>query len=212
VSAKVSIASETTPRPAGTRQLTHSRSMIALAAGMLATIALSAAAGPRDDGQLAAERGDYGAALRAWRPLAQHGDAAAQYDLGLMYADHRGVPQDYRQAMTWYRKAADQGYARAQDAIGDMYYLAVGVAQDLGQAAKGYRPAQTSLGILYANGSGVPRDYVQAYMWFTLAIAADTASDVDPQDVARSRRLVAAKMSAAEIAQAQVLASEWVGK
>ena len=196
------------------------RVTVVLAAGLLAGIALPAMAGPVDDGQLATARGDYGAAVRAWRPLAQHGDPAAQYDLGLAYADHRGVPQDYRQAMRWYRKAADQGYARAQDGIGDMYYLAVGVGQDFGQAARwyrkaadqGYRQAQTSLGILYASGSGVPQDDVQAYMWFTLAIAADTASDADPQDEMRLRRTVAAKMSAADIAKAQVLASQWVRK
>ena len=186
---------------------------------MLAALPLwVAAAGPLDDAERAAQRGDYGAALKVWRPLADQGDAAAQYDLGLMYADHRGVAQDYSQAMAWYRRAADQGYAKAQDAIGDMYYLAVGVGQDLDQAARwyrmaanqGYGQAQASLGILYANGSGVPQDYVQAYMWFTLAIAADSASGADPKDVARSRRAIAAKMSTTEIAKAQRLASEWV--
>jgi TPR repeat protein len=197
------------------------RVAIALAAVVLAAVSQqTASSGPRDDAERAAERGDYGAALKLLRPLADQGDAAAQSDLGLMYADHRGVPQDYGQAMAWYRRAADQGYARAQDALGDMYYLAVGVGQDLELAARwyrkaadqGYRQAQTSLGILYAEGYGVPRDNVQAYMWFTLAIAADTASNVDAKDEERSRRLVAAKMSAAEIAMAQRLASEWVRK
>ena len=56
--------------------------------------------------------------MRLLRPLADQGDATAQYDLGLMYAKGQGVPQDYAEAVKWFRKAADQGDASAQYNLG----------------------------------------------------------------------------------------------
>ena len=63
-------------------------------------------------------RGDYAVALREFRPPAEQGEAAAQFALGLMYDNGRGVPEDDRQAVLWYRKAAEQGDARAQFNLG----------------------------------------------------------------------------------------------
>ncbi len=59
----------------------------------------------------AAGRGDYATALKEWRPLAEQGSAAAQYNLGYMYDNGLGVPQDYAEAVKWHRKAAEQGVA-----------------------------------------------------------------------------------------------------
>ena len=67
------------------------------------------------------EAGDYAAALREWRPLAEQGDAEAQFNLGVMYSKGQGVAQDDAQALAWYRKAAEQGYAKAQFNLGLMY-------------------------------------------------------------------------------------------
>jgi hypothetical protein len=57
------------------------------------------------------------------RLQAEHGDAAAQFLLGDMYHEGKGVAQDYKAAVEWYRKAAEQGDAHAQFALGSMYYL-----------------------------------------------------------------------------------------
>src|SRR5208283_3443995 len=65
-----------------------------------------AAAGSLEDGFVAAQRGDYVAAMRLWRPLADHGNAEAQCNLGTIYADGRGVPQDYVLAHMWFNLAA----------------------------------------------------------------------------------------------------------
>ncbi len=54
-------------------------------------------------------RGDYEAALKELRPLAQEGDATSQFNLGVMYHKGYGVPQDYKEAVRWYRLAAEQG-------------------------------------------------------------------------------------------------------
>ena len=55
------------------------------------------------------ERGDYATALREWRPLAEQGDASAQYNLGLLYTNGQGVPQDFVQAYKWYYLASASG-------------------------------------------------------------------------------------------------------
>ncbi len=68
----------------------------------------------------AAERGDYAKALREWRPLAEQGNADAQYNLGLMYENGWGVAQDYAEAVKWWRLAAEQGRADAQLGLGGM--------------------------------------------------------------------------------------------
>ena len=56
-------------------------------------------------------RGDYETAHELVRPLAEQGDALAQYSLGEMYDLGEGVPEDDAEAAKWYRKAAEQGDA-----------------------------------------------------------------------------------------------------
>jgi uncharacterized protein len=142
-----------------------------------------AAAGALEDGGAAYDQRDYVTAMRLFRPLANQGDALAQTTLGEMYASGKGVPQDYAQALVWFRKAADQWYA----------------------------PAQDDLSRMYAEGEGVPQDYVLAYMWANLA--ASRATDAMIRDMAaKDRDTVAAKMTPAQIAEAQRMASEWKPK
>ncbi len=86
-------------------------------------------------------RGDYAAAYRELLPLAEQGDAGAQFRLGVMYDEGRGVPQSDAQAAEWYRKAAEQGNAVAQRFLGDMYAEGRGVPQSDAQAVEWYRKA-----------------------------------------------------------------------
>ena len=91
----------------------------------------------------AADRGDFATALREWTPLAEQGDAVAQYNLGLMYANGEGVLQDYAMALKWYTLAAEQGDA----------------------------DAQFGLALIYEYGKqGVPMDWKAAEKWLTLAV------------------------------------------
>ncbi len=53
--------------------------------------------------------GDFATALRELSPLAEQGDAPAQWMLGLANEDGRGVPRDDAVAAKWYRLAAVQG-------------------------------------------------------------------------------------------------------
>ncbi len=180
---------------------------------LLAALAGTAVAGPFEDAVTAYERGDYATALRLLRPLAEQGDAAAQTYLGIMYYNGEAVPQDYAQAVKWYRKAAEQGHAGAQINLGFMYSNGESVPQDHALAVKWYRLAaeqghdyaQFSLGNMYRRGQGVPQDNVQAYKWLDLA-----GSRIVSAFLNRDR--VAAKMTPAQIAEAQKLAREWKPK
>ncbi len=102
---------------------------LGITAVLMLSFACGVNAGVFEDGFAAIERGDYAAAYRLWKPLAEQGDADAQYNLGFMYGNGKGVPQDYREAVKWYRKAAEQGLAKAQSNLGFMYGNGKGVPQ-----------------------------------------------------------------------------------
>ena len=114
---------------------------------------------------------------------ADSGDADAQVNIGGLYRDGQGVPQDYAQARQWYEKAAAHGNAMAQFYIGLLYYDAEGVPKDVAKAmewwqkaaAQGHTKAQSNLGWLYHNGFGIPQDYVTARQWYEKAAAQGNA-------------------------------------
>jgi TPR repeat protein len=86
---------------------------------------------------------------------ADHGDANAQYKLGLVYDVGVGARQDLDKAAFWYQRAADQGHVAAQ----------------------------FNLGLMYASGRGVPQDLVQAHMWLNLAAAGSQAAARGERDL-----------------------------
>ncbi len=131
-----------------------------------------------DAGVAAYNEGNYHKAFKLFKPLAEQGDAQAQFHLGTMYYNGKGVPQDYREAEKWYRKGAEQEDAAAQFMLGVMYYYGKGVPQDYKEAVKWYRKvaeqgddaAQYALGTIYhEGGKGVPQDYQEAVKWFRRA-------------------------------------------
>ena len=129
------------------------------AALMLAvSFAGSVGAGPFEDAAAAYRKGDYAAALGIIRPLAEEGNVAAQFNLGVMFQLSHGVPQDNEAAVSWYRKAAEQGLAEAQYNLGVMYANGEGVAQDYVASAHGVR----FLGV----GEGHPHACLLAQLFF----------------------------------------------
>jgi len=80
--------------------------------------------------------------IDALRVRAEAGDAIAQNDLGLIYDNGRGVPEDDAEAVRWYRLAADQGVVVAQYNLGVMYERGEGVPQDNAEAVRWYRPGK----------------------------------------------------------------------
>lgn len=143
---------------------------------------------------------------------AYQGFMHAQYNLGVMYENGRGVPRDYKEAVRWHRHAAEQGYVLAQYNLGGLYMRGLGVPQDHHEAMKlfvraaeqGESNAQNNLGAIYGNGLGVPKDYVQAQKWFYIAVANGNKGGI------KNRDIFASMMTPAQIAEAQMLAKEWM--
>ncbi len=129
------------------------------------------------EGLEALKRGDYVTASKELRPVAERGDAEAQYRLGLMYEFGKGFAVDKAQSMAWLGKAATQGHASAELELGVIYATGDGVPQDNVKAVEWFRKAaiqgnataQYNLGLMYAKGSGVRKDDVQAIAWFRKA-------------------------------------------
>jgi TPR repeat protein len=80
-------------------------------------------------------------AVKWYLKAAEQGDAPAQYNLGVCYANGNGVAKNKIEAVKWYRKAAEQGNANAQH----------------------------NLGLCYAMGEGVAKDEIEAYAYWNLA-------------------------------------------
>ena len=158
------------------------RTAVFVAVALVCGAAGLAEAGTFRQGVAAFNRQQYLLAAQNFFPLAEQGDPAAQSYLGFMFETGRGVPRNYTEAAMWYRRAAEQG-----DSL-----------------------AQYSLGLLYDRGFGVPRDIVEAAKWLNLATAG--APPKARETRARIRDAVTAKMTRGEIAQARLLALEWVPK
>ena len=205
----------------GVKMRKHKGTYCYLTVGLLTLLFTGCYRGHFGNPETAYKRGDYGTAFNFFIPLAEQGDAEAQYKLGTMYANGLFVPKNDAVAIEWYRKAAEQGIPGAQLDLGFMYYNGQGVPQDYAEAVKWFRKAaeqgnaiaQNNLGAMYYNGQGVPQDYILAHMWFSLSVARSPASENKSRnDAARNRDIVASKMTPAQIAEAQQLAREWKPK
>jgi uncharacterized protein len=124
-------------------------------------------------------RGDYVRTVRELAPAARRGNARAQGQLGFMYENGFGVPQNYAAAADLYQSAAEQG---------DPF-------------------AQSRLGLNYDRGHGVPKDMILSYKWLDLAAA--RASRRERDFYRRLRDAVASKMTLAQIVEGQRLALFW---
>lgn len=128
-----------------------------------------AAEGDWDRAKTAHERGDYAAELAIIRPMADKGYPFAQFNMGVLYDEGKGVAEDNAKAIDWYRKAADQGFAQAQ----------------------------VNLGIMYEQGEGAPADPARAYFWYALAESqGDGRAPQAKQDIAK--KMTPAQLQEAE--------------
>ncbi len=165
-------------------------------------------------GEKAYQSGDYATALHEWQSLAEQGQAGAQYQLGLLYANGKGVTKDDAKARQWYEKAAVQGHTEAQVNLGILLMYARGGQQDYKMAVyylrlaanQGNDLAQRRLGQMYERGEGVQQDYVKAYMWYSLGAAKGGEAGT------RLRDALTKKMDPDQIAESQKLAREWKPK
>jgi TPR repeat protein len=150
--------------------------------------------------------------VQALHASAEQGNPEAQFNLGILYDQGRGLPRDKQEAVRWYRRAAMQADTFAQNALGDNYWEGTGVPKDDREAVrwwrlaadKGFAPAQHSLGKLLAGGGqGVPVDKPQAYMWLMLSAAQGD------EEAGRQGDLLAKQLRPSEVANAKKLITQW---
>lgn len=170
------------------------------------------AAADVDAGFAAYKSGDYETALKEWQPLAEAGDARAQFGLGALYADGFGVPMDDVQALDWFGRAAEQGNANAQYRLGVMHQNGWGVPMSDESASgwyqkaaeQGFTQAQVALGQVYAASYSALFDPVKAYQWFAVAMELD---DIDGKVKLEE---IAPQLSPEQTEQAKQLTNEWL--
>ena len=181
---------------------------IALTALLL--FATPVVAGTLADANAAYKAKDYEKAFQLYGAFAEQGLARAQTNLGLMYDNGEGVPENDAKALQWYRKAAEQGHAKAQYNIAIMYDNGSGIPEDNAKAAHWYRKAaeqghvtaQYNLGLMYYKDEGVSEDDVKAYAWWNIAAARKH------KGARKNKDIIKELMTRAQIAEAQKLSSE----
>lgn len=207
-------------------QIFPASTIILLAFLVVAKLGTTVIAGDLDNGISVTNHDNDETLLQLWRPLAEQGNSAAQHNMGIAYLNGYGVPKDEAEAERWFGLAAEQGYAPSQNTLGNRLRpqnpsetlddvaraRAVEAASWYRKAAEqGFTRAQLSLGLMYEAGWGVPKDYVQALKWYSLAKTGFTdPKQRDPASI--NAYAVAVKMTPAQITEAQSLANEWKPK
>lgn len=163
------------------------------------------------DGARAFQQQNYSAALKDWRPLAVEGNPVAQNNLGVMYLDGKGVPQNLSEAVRWISLSAAAGSSLGQNNLGGLYRDGKGVARDYNKAfrwfaagaAQGNSGAQYNLGLMYELGQGVKAEPFHAFMWYSLAAAqGNMPNAAGHRDALYSRMTEAAKKQAIQMTAA----------
>ena len=161
-----------------------------------------------EKGLAAYDVGEYKTSLAECQPLAEAGNATAQFCVGRLYANGFGVAMNDALALQWYGLAAEQGYSEAQLNLGLMHANGWGVEMNDQEAAKWYRlaaeqglvEAQMSLAMLCHKGRGVEQNLIEAYKWYEIAVQLgdfnasykrdDVAADLSPEQVATAQQMV----------------------
>mgnify|MGYP003603126310 CR=1 FL=1 len=158
--------------------MTHSATR--LIASLLLTALMAApftANAGLNEGLAAYDRAEYATALKELTPLAEEGNAKAQYRLGRMSNLGQGLPPDKKEAAKWFHLAAQQGLAEAQGALGYLCLVGEGVQQnsDLAlewtrkAAQQGEATAQFNLSTMHSEKFGVQKNPVESLKWLRKA-------------------------------------------
>jgi hypothetical protein len=119
--------------------------------------------------------GSYGEAVKWYeRNRPESGGARPEFELGRVFAEGRGVPQDNRVAERWFLKASELGDAEAQYRLALLLRGVDGVNRDDIEAFRwfhraadhGNAAAMAELGTSYLKGLGVSPDQVEAMVWY----------------------------------------------
>lgn len=121
------------------------------------------------------QRADYAGAVAIWRPLAEKGDADAEFNLGQAYRLGRGVQTNVAAAKIWFERAANQGHVDAQTTLGLLLFEAGDQPNGLKwlkkAADQGEPRALLVYGTALVNGDSVQQDPVLGYAYVSRAAA-----------------------------------------
>jgi len=166
---------------------------------------------------------DMDSAFPWFQKAADQGNVQAQTFLGFYYLNkgqgfgamadqpsHDGVyqptaaqSQALAESLKWFHKAGNLGDARALWRIGRAYEDGLGGADGLGAAYAADSPHYSYNELRLLSKFGVPRDYVQAYKWYSLA------ADSGNNSVARQRDALAAKLTPSQLSEGKRQAAQW---
>jgi len=138
------------------------------------TLPTSGYANPFEAGLNAMEREHYATAFRAWKDLAEDGEAEAQNNIGYLYERGYGVKQSYTRAIEWYKKAAAQKSPEAIYNLGMLAFEGYGMRQDYLSARRYFieaaeldlADAHYMLGLIYYQGHGLKLNHTRAKTHF----------------------------------------------
>jgi hypothetical protein len=195
------------------------RKPLILALAALALAAGSASADPLQDGARYFQHADYNHALASWRPLAVQGNPIAQNNLGIMYLDGKGVPQNTSEAVRYLSLSAAAGSSLGQNNLGGLYRDGKGVPRDYvraaqwfsASAAQGNSAGMYNLGLMYEMGQGVKAEPFHAYMWYALAAEMGNMPNAAAHRDALWRRMTPAAQSEARKLAAACKANNYRG-
>lgn len=121
------------------------------------------------------QRADYSGAVAIWRPLAEKGDADAQFNLGQAYRLGRGVPTNLAAAKTWFERAANQGHVDAETTLGLLLFQNGDQSEGLKWLKKAAQQDEPRALLVYGtalvNGDNVTQDPVLGYAYVSRAAA-----------------------------------------
>ena len=111
------------------------------------------------------------------RAAALKGDPAAAYEIGVRFAEGKGVAANLDEAAKWYDRAAQAGVVPAIFRLGTFYEKGLSVKKDvdiarryyLQAAERGNAKAMHNLAVLDADGGGKGANYKSASQWFRKA-------------------------------------------
>ena len=195
-----------------------------VAAFWLSHNAIGAESFLKDETAKALAVADPAARVKALDDLVDADNVVAAMELGLIYRDGKGVPQDYAKARKFLKNAAapnlvrmwyKYGFPKAQyelavmlrDGLGGKADAAAAVSWFEKAADQGLLQAQLDLAQLYFNGTGVKRDLERAFIW--ASIAANSAAGDAQKEMERIRDLSQKQLDPAKLARDGAFVKNW---
>lgn len=157
-------------------------------------------------------------ALKWLKKGAQKGDADTENNLGFMYYQGTGLREDDTEALKWFKKAAEQGLASAEGNLGLMYGRgAGGIHKDYAQALEWFKKAaeqndadsQVNLAQMLSLGEGGPKDDIESYKWFSLALKYHNLESSQVSELRNDIEWLEKRMPGKETDEAKKRVEEW---